>query len=271
MVLTVHRIHVLDDLQPYVCPCIECTDGDLTYARKRDFHRNLTSNHFFNDYERCPFCDKTIPLYPQEIEPSMIFWSMPPVLKHICRHMEEITFAVVSTAHDTWSYVGTEGLGSSGDRPPSIDLDPYYGEQMLLEYSKGEYAEDERYSKHFWTGISTPVSSGSSANTPLRDPYPADYLESRSNHSGDYCLPAEVSKRQSTESPNESNYAFDTIAAVDHGLTENSPHDDHIKDLERFKRKVQELLLKQKRPGQSTSNAREDGKELNIHPEILRG
>ena len=133
---------------------------------------------------QCPFCD--VKYFRWEGSRSCV--------KHIGHHMEEIAFGVVSTAYETLSYDESEsdsdpydpGLKlrflDSSDSSSSLDSRDFYMDPRPEH--KQDAHNNTQYEMNFWTEKMTAASSGSSANSGLRDPYPKEYFSASSASSG---------------------------------------------------------------------------------------
>lgn len=194
--LMTYRHHVMDDLEPYMCPLADCSDVKATFSRRssllQHIRRHIKVFHSAGESVWCPFCDVTNLLGPLERGGR-------PYIKHIGHHMEEIAFGVVSTAYENWSYdelgsdlnpldfytpVLTECVNNlqssnytgNGFSVPTNDS-THAPENFATPWTDLQYPqEDIQYEMNFWTGDMTATSPASSANSGLRDPYPIDYL-----------------------------------------------------------------------------------------------
>jgi hypothetical protein len=180
---------------------------------------------------RCPFCEITnLPRLGED--------GVHAYVKHVGHHMEEIAFGVVSTAYENWSY------DESGSDPESTNLFDLYSKEfedwsslrnckelnpdwvsapndkqfedwfLPLQNDPVRYdqcmqgPEDLIYEKKYWTEEITPASPASSANSGLRDPYPADYLSAASAGSNSHLIPQK--KSPTTKNPAASRTKRDT-------------------------------------------------------------
>lgn len=87
----------MQDLQPYMCPVLECSLGDAMYANRRGLMWHLVFAHNTDENAKCPFCGNL------ELSGAMKL-SDRTFIKHVGHHMEDVAFAVVSTAYENWSY-----------------------------------------------------------------------------------------------------------------------------------------------------------------------
>jgi RNA recognition motif-containing protein len=105
------RIHVMEDLQPYMCPVADCSFGDTMHSSRRSLLGHLTQHHNADESAKCPFCGITE--LPEQMKVGNRTF-----IKHIGHHMEEAAFAVVSTAYENWSY----DESASEPEMPATDL-----------------------------------------------------------------------------------------------------------------------------------------------------
>ncbi|KAK5213559.1 hypothetical protein LTR41_001138 [Exophiala xenobiotica] len=179
----------MDDLQPYMCPFTDCTDVNAMFSRRVSLLRHIRQHemvtatqihHETQTHAKCPFCDVTYLPGPRGNGGRAY-------IKHIGHHMEEIAFGVVSTAYENWSY---DDSGSELEPPNLYTHFDYFSGKGFSFPAAGDFEgswiekqythDDTQYEMNFWTGSMTPVSSASSANSGLRDPYPVDYLSAGS-------------------------------------------------------------------------------------------
>jgi hypothetical protein len=90
------RKHILQDLEPYICPLEFCDDPTRTFTNWNRLHEHLHHSHPSQAaamcLSSCVFCD-------QKIEGTIR-----DLIRHIGRHMEEIAFAVVPRAYEDWAF-----------------------------------------------------------------------------------------------------------------------------------------------------------------------
>ncbi len=111
------RNHVMNDLRPYVCTFMNCSQASETYASRSAFldhevhvhgkeSRTLESSELSMQslHEDCFFCGKVLPEAGLE-ERS----------RHVGRHMEEIAFTIVTKPYEDWEFYSDA----------STDLKPY--------------------------------------------------------------------------------------------------------------------------------------------------
>ncbi|KAL9621170.1 MAG: hypothetical protein Q9160_004421 [Pyrenula sp. 1 TL-2023] len=195
--------HVMDDLQPYMCPVADCSDVNATFSRRFDLLQHIRRHPEVSDSEgknvRCPFCDLTNLSGPMGKGKRHY-------IKHIGHHMEEIAFGVVSTAYENWSYdeSGSDLEPDNFYTPGAMEYDQYpsssqvFGnglfepahtdthaspvtESFTKSWTDVQHEPNEtHYEMNFWTGKMTATSPASSENSGLRDPYPIDYLSAGS-------------------------------------------------------------------------------------------
>ena len=112
--ICIFRSHVLADLRPYVCTYPQCDLAMWTYPSKSTFRRHKKSTHNMssggarNIDRTCVFCG-------EQIESQLRRFH------HLCRHMEEIAFTVVTKPYEDWSFYSDSCSGSSGKTPKTRD------------------------------------------------------------------------------------------------------------------------------------------------------
>lgn len=112
---SIHRTHVLQDLQPYVCTVEDCDEPTTQFNSRRsrilheirrhemgpgDFNSDLLERKLKESaVGMCVFCGERTGGKDNNRE------------KHIGRHMEEIAFAVVRKPYEEWDfYSDSSGL-----------------------------------------------------------------------------------------------------------------------------------------------------------------
>ena len=100
---TPSRIHVLEDLRPYLCTYEECEDANKNYPSWSDFIGHEFWAHQYYKKAECIFCGELLPA------------SLTVRGRHIGRHMEEIAFAVVTKPYEAWAFYSD----SASDQSPS--------------------------------------------------------------------------------------------------------------------------------------------------------
>jgi hypothetical protein len=111
---------VLKDLEPYQCIQEDCNDADRTYPSRALLNRHYRQQHsidtVFATSVTCIFCSE-----------PLVDLMFDAVLKHICRHMEDIAFATVSRVQVEWHFYSelesSPSLAGADRKPPSLRLD----------------------------------------------------------------------------------------------------------------------------------------------------
>ena len=100
-----YRIHILRDLQPYVCTVEDCNEPTMQFDSRRSYilheitQHELTPGDFLASTYRkpeesaaraCLFCGEVFRIDDHG--------------KHVSRHMEEIAFAVVRKPYEDWDF-----------------------------------------------------------------------------------------------------------------------------------------------------------------------
>ena len=90
------RTHILQDLEPYLCPLEFCDHSAKTYATCRRLIEHLDQFHAFAAEtgwsSSCIFCGQKLENSRKER------------IRHIGRHMEDIAFSVVPRAYNDWAF-----------------------------------------------------------------------------------------------------------------------------------------------------------------------
>ena len=91
-----NRNHVFRDLRPYLCTFLDCPEASKTYASRRALlvHERL-------GHERRSLVNEDICIICREVLSMAARWDR---LRHVCRHMEEIAFTVVSKPYEEWEF-----------------------------------------------------------------------------------------------------------------------------------------------------------------------
>ena len=111
-----YRIHILRDLQPYVCTVEDCNEPTMQFDSRRSYllheitQHELTPGHFRASTSRkpeenlarvCLFCGEELRIDEHG--------------KHVSRHMEEIAFAVVRKPYEDWDFYSDSSGPSDGE------------------------------------------------------------------------------------------------------------------------------------------------------------
>jgi len=147
------RHHVFADLRPYMCTFPECKDSDKTYRTRLRFvnhelkeHRGRWIYHCaikdchetFNDLRARINHIKTHPLGPVRSTPEVMANPVEGsdclfcgkrieagklnLARHLGRHMEEISFAVITKTYEDWESYEHSSHADSLDSPPVIPI-----------------------------------------------------------------------------------------------------------------------------------------------------
>lgn len=100
---TLSRLHVFEDLRPYLCTYEECEDSNKNYPSWSDFIDHEIWAHECGNKADCVFCGEVLPA------------SRTGRGRHIGRHMEEIAFTVVTKPYKAWDFYSD----SASDQSPS--------------------------------------------------------------------------------------------------------------------------------------------------------
>ena len=117
------RNHVMNDLRPYVCTFLNCSEAGKTYASRSAFLGHEIRVHVGESlseglkilkmqalHKDCLFCGKVLS------EAGWEGWEE--LSRHIGRHMEEIAFTIVTKPYEDWEFY-------SDASDASTDLNPY--------------------------------------------------------------------------------------------------------------------------------------------------
>ena len=121
------RIHVLDDLQPYVCTAPNCSDGTKTFRNralwiKHEVHHQIPETPM----RVCPFC----PSLRGNVLSEMYY-------RHVGHHLREVCLAVLPQGHD----IGEAILNSSrSDSGQLSDEETKAAEAMSVDEPPKEHA-----------------------------------------------------------------------------------------------------------------------------------
>ena len=97
------RQHVMNDLRPYVCTFLNCSEASQTYVSRSALLEHELSVHGENDsnlenwktllHKMCVFCAEVLP--EAECEDRS---------RHVGHRMEEIAFTVVTKPYEDWDF-----------------------------------------------------------------------------------------------------------------------------------------------------------------------
>ena len=117
------RQHVMDDLQPYVCTFLNCSQAGETYVSRSAFLEHELSVHGENYsnlenwktllHKMCVFCGEVLPEAKCE-ERS----------RHVGRHMEEIAFTVVTKPYEEWDFYSDASSARYRDTHKPCNISP---------------------------------------------------------------------------------------------------------------------------------------------------
>jgi hypothetical protein len=152
------RKHILQDLEPYLCPLEFCDNSTQNFTTWNRLHEHLHHSHPSQVaamcLSSCVFCD-------QKIEGTIR-----DLMRHIGRHMEEIAFAVVPRAYEDWAFY------SDSDDATKLKLEFDTGvkaEEFDLEPSqRGSSQEEPSHCVRFGS-TSPPRSQQTSKSQPSAD------------------------------------------------------------------------------------------------------
>lgn len=95
--LTHSRLHVLNDLEPYQCIESYCPHPDTTFKRLTKLRE-----HYSNVHPSAPIM--SLPPWTCTFCEEIVSGGSYDKLKHIARHMEEITFSIVPRQYEQWDF-----------------------------------------------------------------------------------------------------------------------------------------------------------------------
>ena len=149
------RIHVMNDLRPYVCTFLGCVRARQTYASRSAFSCHELRYHEERSswVERkrslrkpCVFCEEVLSSYTLENRS-----------RHVARHMEEIAFTVVTKPYEDWDFysdassVKDQGTDNPRNTTASYDAkgdeDPTYQIRRTQRVSCALCREEKTFSR----------------------------------------------------------------------------------------------------------------------------
>ena len=103
-----YRIHILRDLQPYVCTVEDCSEPTMQFDSRRSYLLHETTQHDIIITPR-DFLASTYRKPEESAARVCLFcgeedFRIDDHGKHVSRHMEEIAFAVVRKPYEDWDF-----------------------------------------------------------------------------------------------------------------------------------------------------------------------
>lgn len=100
------RIHIFDDLQPYVCTAPGCEEEVKTFKDRIAWARHEAGHRTTEEAPRiCPFCPKS-----REAGPENSYY------RHVGHHLREIALAVLPQGNETEDEDGSDSSRSDSDQ-----------------------------------------------------------------------------------------------------------------------------------------------------------
>ncbi len=126
------RKHVMNDLRPYVCTFLNCSQAGKTYASRSALlgheikvhageSRSLESLETFMQslHKDCFFCGKVLN------KAGVI--NLEERIRHVGRHMEEIAFTIVTKPYEDWEFYSDASTGSCQVIDRLRNMEPAFG------------------------------------------------------------------------------------------------------------------------------------------------
>ena len=109
----------MDDLRPYVCTILDCSQAGKTYGSRSALRCHEVFDHRSKEPRTCVFCGE-----------MLSFADLKDRSRHVPRHMEEIAFTVVTKQYEDWDFysdassVKYEGVHNARNTTASYDATP---------------------------------------------------------------------------------------------------------------------------------------------------
>ena len=150
------RKHVMNDLRPYVCTFLDCSEAGETYGSRSAFLSHELCFHESEESSRrelqrglpktCVFCEEVLSIADLKVRG-----------RHVARHMEEIAFTVVTKPYEDWDFysdassVKYEGIHNPRNTTASCDAegdeDTAYQTQRIQRVGCAMCTEEKTFSR----------------------------------------------------------------------------------------------------------------------------